>query len=219
MPKWILGCLLVCGMACSATYADTIGPNCATCGGVVYTLTYTPEGAAMSGTQWFDFTVEINTTGINKTTYPNAQVLTAVALGVPTGSTNVKLVSAPSAGGWSFSTGGTNSGGCSGHGGFDCAQATLTSTGTGSALGVPTGPGDIYYFTFGFLLPAGTSGEIGSDIKAVYDATSGSFGGLQMSPGGVYASPGGQVPPVPEPASLALLASGLLVVGTLLKRR
>jgi PEP-CTERM motif len=210
MLKWILGCLLLCGIASTATYADTIGPNCSTCGGVVYTLTYAPDGSPSNGTQWYDFTLKVDTTGINVST---AQVLTATALGVPAGTTGIKLLSAPTAGGWSLTAGGTNSGGCSGHGGFDCAQATATSLGTGTAFGVPTGANDIYTFVFGFLLPEGTSGPIASDIKAVYDTKSGSFGGLQMSPGGVMASP------VPEPGTLGLLASGLFVMGMLLKRR
>jgi len=219
MFKWVLGCLLLCGIASSAAYADTIGPNCSTCGGVVYTLTYAPDGSPSGGKQWYDFTLEVDTTGIDTKAYPNANVLTAVALGVPAGSTGVKLVSTPPSGGWTFTTGGTNSSGCSGKGGFDCAQATLTSTGTGKALGVPTGANDIYYFVFGFQLPAGTSGEIGSDIKAVYDATTGKFGGLQMSPGGVFASQSYTASPVPEPGALTLLAAGFLLVGTLIKRR
>jgi hypothetical protein len=74
-------------------------------------------------------------------------------------------------------------------------------------------PGDTYTFVFGFLLPAGSSGDLSSglSLKALYDTTSGSFGGLQTSE--TFATP------VPEPASLALLASGLLAIGMLLKRR
>jgi hypothetical protein len=212
MLKWVLGCLLLCGIASTATYADTIGPNCSTCGGVVYTLTYAPGGAPSNGTQWYDFTVKVDATGINVAT---AQVLTALALKAPAGTSGVQLISAPASGGWTLTSGGTNSGGCMYNttNGFDCAQATATSTGTGSGFGVPTGANDIYTFVFGFLLPAGTGGPISSDIKAVYDTTSGTFGGLQMSPGEVMASP------VPEPGTLGLLASGLFVMGMLLKRR
>jgi PEP-CTERM motif len=210
MLKWIVGCLLLCGMACSATYADTIGPNCATCGGVVYTLTAAADHTltAPSGKQWFDFTLQVNTSGINIST---AQLLTAVALKDPLAS-GAQLLSPGT--NWTNVPGGTsNSGGSSGcqmntSNGFDCAQYT----GYG-AYGVPTGPGDVYTFVFGFLLPAGSSGDLASGVslKAIYDTTSGKFGSLQTSE--TFAAP------VPEPASLALLASGLLVVGTLLKRR
>ena len=130
MLKWVLGSLLLCGIASSSAYADTIGPNCATCGGVKYTLTVAPDGSPSGGKQWYDFTLKIDTTGINQTTYPNADVLTAVALGVPSASTGVKLVSAPPSGGWTLQPGGTNSGGCNGNGAFDCAKATATSLGT-----------------------------------------------------------------------------------------
>jgi hypothetical protein len=85
--------------------------------------------------------------------------------------------------------------------------------GTGSAFGVPTGPGDIYTFIFAFTLPAGQTGDLSSglSLKAVYDTKYGSYGGLQTSD--KFASR------VPEPSTLALLASGLLLIGTLRKRR
>jgi hypothetical protein len=209
MCKWILGVVALLLM-CGASFADTIGPNCATCGGVVYKLTYAPVGSPVAGKQVYDFTLIVDTSGINVST---AQVLSAVALGVPPGGTNPQLVGQPSVGGWTLMSGGTNSGGCNGSGGFDCAEATATSTGTGTATGVPTGAGDIYTFIFAFTLPAGTTGDLSSglSLKAVYDTTGGSYGGLQTSD--AFASP------VPEPSPLALLASGLLVIGMLLKRR
>lgn len=208
MFKWVLGCLLLCGLASSVTYADTIGPDCGSCGGVVYTLTYAPASAPSNGTQWYNFTLQVDTTGINVST---AKVLTAVALGVPAGATGATLVSAPLNGGWTMQPGGTNSGGCSGNGNFDCARATTASLGTGSAFGVPTGANDIYTFVFGFLLPAGSAGPNAWDLKAVYDTTAGRFGGLQTSE--TYTTP------VPEPGGLALLGTGFLVIGALIKRR
>lgn len=210
MLKWVLGCLLMVGLASSATYADSIGPNCGTCGGVVYTLTYAADNTliAPTGQQWVDFTLKVDTSGIN---VPTAQVLTAVALKDPLASA-AQLLSPGS--NWSNIPGGTsNSGGSAGcqlntNNGWDCAQYS----GSG-AHGVPTGPGDTYTFVFGFLLPAGVGGDLASGVgvKAIYDTTSGRYGGLQTSE--TFATS------VPEPASLALFAAGLLAMATLLKRR
>ncbi len=216
MLKWVLGCLLLCGIASSPAYADTIS-GCGTCGGVVYTLTFAADGS-LSGGNWYDFTLKVDTTGI---TASGAQVLTAVALKAP-GATGAKLLSYPSTGGWTIVPGGTSqSGGATGGGGcqmntsngYDCAQATATSTGTGTGLGVPTGAGDIYTFVFAFQLPGAGSGDLvtGMSLKALYDTNSGSYGGLQTS--GTFAAP------VPEPGALTLLAAGFLLVGALLKRR
>ena len=210
MLRWVLGCLFLVGLGSCATYADTIGPNCGTCGGVVYTLTFAADNAliAPAGQQWFDFTLKVDTSTIN---VPTAQLLTAVALKDPLASAGLLLSPGSH---WSNVPGGTsNSGGSAGcqlntSNGWDCAQYS----GAG-AYGVPTGPGDIYTFVFGFLLPSGISGDLASGVgvKAIYDATSGRYGGLQTSE--TFSSP------VPEPASLALLAAGLLAMATLLKRR
>jgi PEP-CTERM motif len=213
MHRYVLGFLLIFGVvAVQTASADTL-QNCGSCGGVVYTLTAAPDTFGL-GAGWFDFTLKVDTTHIGVST---AQVLNAVALKDP-GALGAKLISY-SAGSWTMIQGGTNNGGTSGTGcvmntnnGWDCAQATAVS-GTNTAKGVPTGASDIYTFVFAFLLPSNSSGDLASGVglKAYYDTTSGTYGGLQTSD--TFASP------VPEPGSLSLLAAGLAVAGLMLLKR
>lgn len=213
--KFAFGFLVLFGVVgVQVSSADTL-QNCATCGGVVYTLTTAPDVGL--GTGWYDFKLQVNTSGISVST---AQVLNAVALKVP-GATNAQLLS-ESTGTWTMVVGGTNNSssgtGCvpNSKNGFDCAQATATFAGTGTADGVPTGTNTLYTFTFAFLLPSAPSGDLASGVglKAYYDTTSGTFGGLQTSD--TFGSPA----PVPEPGTLTLLVAGLAVAGLFaLKRR
>ena len=209
MHRYVLGFLFFFGMAAvQSASADTL-QNCVTCGGVVYTLTDAPVGAPSGGLQWYDFTLQVNTAHI---TAPNANLLRAVALGVPAGTNNFRVDGTPLSGGWTSTSGGISNGnnapaggGCNGSGNFQCLQSTG---------GVPTGSaGDIYTFIFGYQLSAGLTGDLASglSLKAIYDSTPGTFGGLQTSD--KFAAP------VPEPGTLTLLGAGLLAAGLLLKRR
>ena len=206
MYKYVLGALLLVGwVAVQPASADTL-QNCASCGGVVYTLTAAPVSAPSGGKQWYDFTLTVDTSQI----ISPADLLMAVALGVPAGTTGFRLDGTPKVGTWTAQTGGISvggnapaGGGCNGKGNFECLQSG----------GVPAGPGDSYTFVFGYLLPAGLTGDLASGIslKAIYDADRGTFSGLQTSE--TFAAP------VPEPGTLTLLGAGLFAVGLLLKRR
>src|SRR5215469_18331777 len=101
--------------------ATPIGPDCGTCQGATYELTY--SGSPISSTpttQTFEITLTINPTGYNG----GGAFINAVAPKVSSAVDAVKLVSAPGTlTNWTTMNGGINAGGCHMAGsGFVCAE-------------------------------------------------------------------------------------------------
>ena len=204
-----LSCLLLFGFVVS-TKADTIGPtNCGSCLGSSYTLTY----AATSDATVYDISLVIDTSA---TTLPG-DFLNAAAVKITSNTTDVTnafLLSSPA----TFSTtvvGGLSANGCAaGSAGFICSQSSTT---TGVAVGASTP------YTFEWQVTEAAVGDInfstlGSSVKALYVDSTGKQNGLTSE--NITLQPGGTPPPpVPEPASLLLVCTGLLGAAAGVRRR
>ena len=180
--------------------------------GAIYSLTYT-VGATAGGNTTYDITLTDNTSGLTGLKGTAPFHIVAVAIQVWTGGrsrvVSAALGSAP--GGvsdWTLHKGGTDGGGCDGTGNFYCAGAN--SLGTFNQ--VPTST--LLTWVFDIKIPTGdlATGTDKSDIKAVYDGSTGTFAGVQLSESITLTQ-------VPEPASMALLGTALLGAYGLLRRK
>jgi len=158
-------------------YADPIGPNCDTCQGSVYTLSYNgttlPDADPLHET--FRIMYTINTSG-----YTGGGLrIDNVAVKVSSSVFAASLVNAPGgAGGWNLVSGGINASGCDGSGsGFECAD----DTGTADAPTFKPGPGATYNWVFDITGDNGAlfTGLNAASIKARYvDASGNKVGDL-----------------------------------------
>jgi hypothetical protein len=211
-----LALLVVLGMSVVAN-ADTIGPNCATCNGATYTLTYNPTPVASdSTTQTFEFFYNIDVNGFNAAALGSTVYLEAVAVKPSNDILDPSTMAfAPGGvGDWSnpLITGSLNANACSDNSGnaFACAQAV--SLGSFNQFTVGTSK----TFSFGLDIRMGTGTLMTADsIKAEFvDAHGNKIGSLLSE--NITAS---RSVPAPEPTSLALFGGGFAVLATLRKRR
>jgi hypothetical protein len=231
MLKWMLGCLLLFGLAASATYADTIGTMTLktgynwTAGGDLST------SGGSSGTWTLAFNFNNNTGNIVDINSFAVQLFNAnsgESFAVNSATLNGALITGVSTSGWEyFADDKLNNGGTP-----DCSSNSVkgwlcADTGQGTLTPYMIGVGQSAMFVFSGTY-ANTSGIGSLDLMASGCVVAGtcqldSKGLSPISNGNKWAVSGLMttipVSPVPEPASLALLASGLLMVGTLLKRR
>ena len=178
--------------------ADPIGPDCGSCQGSIYTLTYSGAPIATGGgTETFRITLTIDTSGYSGP----GSFLDTVAIKVSSMlKVSSSLVSAPGGvAAWTMVLGGLNAGGCSGSGsGFDCAGAV--STGVGVPMGTP------YQWVFDLVMNTGSlfTGAFQSSVKARYVDGNGDKAGALVSEGITLQE---DFPPIPEPGALLLFAS------------
>lgn len=199
-----LAFLLTLLLSAAAANATPIGPNCGTCQGSIYELSYsgTPIATTATSETW-QITYTIDTAGYDA----GGSHIFNVALKVSSELLSADLVSAPGGvGNWLEHLGGLNANGCMGNGdnGFDCVR--VTSVGAS-----PVVPGGTY--TWVFELEVATGGLfVGLDqssIKARYVDDNGDKVGDLVSEGITLTD----LSEVPEPTTLGLLALGVLALG------
>jgi hypothetical protein len=195
-------------------FGDTIGPSTGCADSVCLGASYTLNVISYTGNQLkvdyiIDGTTFTNGTGSVITGHTDGIYSLALNFSVPV--TGVSLLSAPGGiGDWNAQTGGQDSGGCNGNGTpFGCAQ--VTSLGFMPVVGaLESGP-----YLWEFLLTTNGAPLGDEHVKADFYSYTGSFVN-QIS---LDVPSGGGGGNVPEPRSLVMFGTGLLVAGGLLRRR
>jgi hypothetical protein len=202
--------------------ADPIGPDCTTCQGSIYLLQYDPNNTGtdpVTGDSIYDVFLTIDTTTYDFVTDGNFIDSVSIKISDSVDVATSSLVSAPGgAGAWTLQFGGINAGGCDGAGsGFICASDGQTAPADGST------------WTWEFLYE--TADPLGAaTIKARYvDGNGAKVGALvsediTLQPCGAGSGEdcgggGGGGGNVPEPGSIFLLGSGLLLASIKLRKK
>jgi PEP-CTERM motif len=199
----VLALSALCGAAAVAR-ANSIGPNCGTCQGSIYTLTNLGQIADINTSDGVADTWRISLSVDTSTYTGGGQRIDEVAVKVSNAVDRAKLISAP--GGvavWEqLEAGGLNANGCNGSGsGFDCADWKLGST-SGAFI-----PGPLLTWVFDIDVNGALfTGANMASLKARYvDARDQKVGAL-VSENITLGTP---LTPVPEPGSLILLGTGV----------
>jgi hypothetical protein len=183
-------------------HATPIGPDCGTCQGSIYELTYSGSPISSTATtQTFAVTLTINPSGYTG----GGAFIDNVAPKVSSMVSAETLVSAPGTlGNWTLSPGGINAGGCSGSGsGFVCAADSTPPS------DAPLPFAGTYSWVFDLTIPTGTlfTAADAASIKVRYTDTSGNKVGALVSEDITLEV-------IPEPSTLLLVGGGLALLTT-----
>lgn len=191
---------LICGGYAMASYTDvTIN--------VTYTWSSSFKPAAGNT---YDVVLTIDASGYSDSSYPQGGYLTALAVQFDN-SSSVTLMSAPgTAADWTeYANVGVNSNGCSKGGNFDCFKdfkGDVPIPGTG-----------VYTFEFAVTMNGGYALDTSADVKADYNTLPDDTGKniTVTSPNTPVAI---EETVIPEPDTMVLFGSGLLLFGGILRR-
>jgi len=198
--------LATVGLFSGYAYADSLS---FTDLGSIYTLSYSGSPISTTATtETFDITLNIDTSGYTENGTGTTAFLDSAAIKVSPNIITASLVSGPS--GFVYGDGYTS------NSASGCTLNTATGAacaGKGSLATTPVGnAGDIYTFEWDVTVATGTlfAGLDGSTVKALYLWTNPANGKLLVSG---QTSVTASSTSVPEPNSLLLISSGLIVMG------